>query len=71
MEQGKLEQMNGTRRYKVRSHDLYADDIMVFCKGKRSCVVALVDLFTKYAQEGKWSIQTNQLFLLVQFLFLD
>jgi hypothetical protein len=50
VEQGKLEQMTGTRIYKVPSHDLYVDDIMVFCKGKRSCVEALVDLFTKYAQ---------------------
>ena len=60
VEQGKLEQMSGTRKYKVPSHALYADDIMVFCKGKRSCMEALVYLFTKYAQESGQMVNPNK-----------
>lgn len=50
VENGDLELMSGTRSCKVPSHTLYADDIMVFCKGKLSCTNALIKLFTRYAQ---------------------
>lgn len=50
VENGELELMSGTRSCKVPSHTLYDDDIMVFCKGKLSCINALIKLFTRYAQ---------------------
>jgi len=52
MEQGKLKQMKGSRHCLIPSHILYADDIMIFCKGNKSCIDALIDLFTKYGQES-------------------
>lgn len=48
VEQGKLKQMRGTRNCLVPSHILYADDIMIFCNGKKSCMQALMHLFTMY-----------------------
>lgn len=41
VEDGDLELMTGTRRCQVPSHTLYAYDIMIFCKGKISCINAL------------------------------
>jgi len=49
VEEGKLELITGTRHVKVPSHILYADDIMLFCKGKVSCINALINTFTRYA----------------------
>ena len=60
VEKGNIEQMTGTRNTKVPSHILYTDDIMIFCKGKRSCVEALIDLFTKYAQESGQKVNPNK-----------
>lgn len=48
---GQLELINASRYANVPSHTLYADDIMIFCKGKSSCINALIQLFNKYAQE--------------------
>ena len=45
---GKLEHIKGTRHIQIPSHALYADDIMIFCKGKISSVNALMDLFKTY-----------------------
>lgn len=39
--QGKVELVKGTRNFHVPSHTLYADDVMVFCKGKMSCLLTL------------------------------
>lgn len=60
VEQGILEQMAGIRNTKVPSHILYVDDIMIFCKGERSCVDALIELFTKYAQESGQKVNHNK-----------
>jgi len=46
---GDLNLMSGTRGCKVPSHTLYADDIMIFCKGKISCINSLIKLFSSYA----------------------
>ena len=46
VEEGKIELITGTRHEKVPSHILYADDIMLFCKGKVSCITALINTFT-------------------------
>jgi len=48
VEQGKLELIKGTRYVQVPSHSLYADDIMIFCKGKISSIQALMQLFQSY-----------------------
>jgi hypothetical protein len=45
---GKLDLIRGTRSVNVPSHTLYADDIMVFCKGRNSNLQALIHLFTHY-----------------------
>lgn len=49
VEQGKLELIKGTRYVQVPSHSLYADDIMIFCKGKISSIQAIMHLFQSYA----------------------
>ena len=49
VEQGRLDLIKGTRIVQVPSHSLYADDIMIFCKGKSSSVLALMELFNSYA----------------------
>jgi len=46
----RLELIKGTRCIQVPSHSLYADDIMIFCKGKMSSIQALMNLFTEYAK---------------------
>lgn len=49
VEQGNLEMIKGTGDLHVPSHTLYPDEIMIFCKGKVSCIQALETLFTRYA----------------------
>jgi ribonuclease HI len=49
VEQGKLDLIKGTRNSFVPSHTLYADDIMIFCKGKLSNINALLSLFNQYS----------------------
>lgn len=49
VEQGKLDLIRGSRSVNVPSHSLYADDIMIFCKGRVSSIQALMDLFNAYA----------------------
>lgn len=60
MEQGKIELITGTRHEKVPSHILYADDIMLFCKGKVSCITALINVFTRYAHASGQIISTSK-----------
>jgi len=45
VEEGKVELIKGSRHQTIPSHTLYADDVMVFCKGKLSCIQALKTLF--------------------------
>jgi len=49
VEEGKVETIAASRSYHIPSHCFYADDLMVFCKGKISCLQALKELFTRYA----------------------
>lgn len=49
VQQGKIELIKGTRSVQIPSYSLYADDIMIFCKGKISSVQTLMQLFTSYA----------------------
>ncbi|GAU50480.1 hypothetical protein TSUD_409650 [Trifolium subterraneum] len=46
---GSMDLIKGSRNSLVPSHCLYADDIMVFCRGKLSCIQALKSLFIRYA----------------------
>jgi ribonuclease HI len=49
VDEGKLQLIKGTKSIKVPSHCLYADDIMIYCKGTQANLIALRDLFTRYA----------------------
>lgn len=49
VEEGKLDLIKGTRHIPVPCHTFYADDLMIFCKGKMSGLNNLKDLFHKYA----------------------
>jgi hypothetical protein len=49
VEEGKLHLSKGSRKVCIPSHCLYADDIMVYCTGRHSNLVALKDLFSRYA----------------------
>jgi hypothetical protein len=49
VEDGKLDLIKGSRHSLVPSHCLYVDDIMVFCGGKTFGIIALKNLFTRYA----------------------
>jgi hypothetical protein len=57
---GKLDLIKGTRHIHVPSHTFYADDLMVFCKGKLSGLNALKDLFDNYALQSGQSINTTK-----------
>ncbi|GAU35044.1 hypothetical protein TSUD_30100 [Trifolium subterraneum] len=46
---GKLLLSKGSRNVSIPSHCLYADDIMVYCNGRHSNLVALKNLFNRYA----------------------
>jgi len=48
--EGKLKFFNGSRNNHVPSHILYADDIMIFCKGTNSNIQTLIDLFFQYSK---------------------
>jgi hypothetical protein len=50
--EGSLKLINGSRNYNVPSHVLYADDIMLFCKGSASNIQALSSLFVRYGQSS-------------------
>jgi hypothetical protein len=49
VDDGKVETIAASRSHHIPSHCFYADDLMVFCKGKTSCLQALKELFTRYA----------------------
>jgi hypothetical protein len=58
--QGNLNQIKGTRNFMVPSHSLYADDILVFCKGNLTGIKALKNLFDQYANESGQVINTSK-----------
>ncbi|GAU50883.1 hypothetical protein TSUD_411120 [Trifolium subterraneum] len=47
---GKLKLIKGTRHVTIPSHILYADDIMLFCKGTSTNINVLSSFFDRYAQ---------------------
>ncbi|PNX79615.1 ribonuclease H, partial [Trifolium pratense] len=56
--EGKLDLIKGTRHLSVPSHTFYADDLMVFCKGKLAGIKALKELFDMYASQSGQIINT-------------
>ena len=60
IEQGRLDLIKGTRAIQVPSHSLYADDIMMFCKGKLSYFQALMELFNSYAMASGQHINPSK-----------
>jgi len=49
---GKLDLIKGTRNFRVPSDLFYADDVMIYCKGKLSSLQALKQLFDIYALDS-------------------
>lgn len=49
VDDGKVELIKASRDTQIPSHCFYADDLMVYCKGKLYSLEALKDLFTRYA----------------------
>lgn len=58
--EGKLKPILGSRDNTVPSHILYADDIMIFCKGTSSNIQNLTNLFVKYAQVSGQCVNPNK-----------
>lgn len=50
--EGKLKLIHGTRKINIPSHILYADDMMIFCKGTNSNIKALKDVYLKYVESS-------------------
>lgn len=70
MEEGKLSQIQASRGLKVPSHCLYADDILIFCKGTLSNIRNIMKLFSDYGDysgqiinNGKSKFYTSSLSL--------
>jgi len=60
VEDGKLQQIKGTRNTAVPSHSLYVDDLMIYCNGRSSGLQALKELFDKYALNSGQVINTTK-----------
>jgi len=59
---GEVDLISSSRGTKVPSHCFYVDDLMVFCKGKVSNLVALKNLFTRYANSSRQVINASKSF---------
>jgi hypothetical protein len=65
---GHLKLIHGTRELNIPSHILYADDMMVFCKGTNSNISALKKVFMEYVYaSGQLVNPKNLLFFAVYF----
>jgi len=58
--EGKLTLMHGTRDLHIPSHILYADDMMIFCKGTSSNINVLKHVFFKYAEASGQFVNPNK-----------
>lgn len=50
VESGQLQLMTGPRDFRMPSHVLYADDIMVVCRASKNILSNLLNLFKAYEQ---------------------
>jgi len=57
---GKEERIKGTRNSFLPSHSFHADDLMIYCKGRSSIIIALTDIFNRYALSSGQIINTNK-----------
>jgi len=62
VEDGEVDLISSSRGCYVPSHCFYADDLMVFCKGKTSNLEALKKLFIRYANCSGQIINANKSF---------
>ena len=60
VEDGKIERIKSSRNTYVPSHSFYADDMMIYCKGKSSSLHALKDLFHRYELASGQVISTSK-----------
>jgi len=60
VEEGKVETIVASRSNHIPSHCFYVDDLMVFCKGKISCLQDLKELFTRYANCSRQIINLSK-----------
>jgi len=60
VDEGKLELISASRNAKIPSHCFYADDLMVYCKGKIAGLEALKNLFIRYANCSGQIINTSK-----------
>lgn len=62
VDKGEMDLISSSRGCQVPSHCFYADDLMIFCKGKTSNLEALKCLFTRYANCSGQIINANKSF---------
>jgi hypothetical protein len=60
VEEGKVKLITGARNIQIPSHRLYADDIMIYCRGNFECLTALHNLFTRYANSAGQIISASK-----------
>jgi len=60
VQEGKVELISASRNSQIPSHCFYADDLMVYCRGKISGLEALKELFTQYAYCSGQSINLRK-----------
>lgn len=48
VQEGKFDQMKGAKGMQVPSHILYADDVMIFCRGTQSTLRNIMSLIERY-----------------------
>lgn len=58
--EGKLSQIRATRHLYIPSHCLYADDILIFCKGTLSNVRNIMKLFEDYGNYSGQVVNANK-----------
>ncbi|XP_026439686.1 uncharacterized protein LOC113338489 [Papaver somniferum] len=58
--QGLVHHISSPRGTNAPSHVLYADDIMVFCKGTKRDVQALMNIFEEYGQNSRQFISASK-----------
>jgi len=58
--EGRLTQMNATKNLYIPSHCLYADDILIFCRGTLSNIKNIMHLFGLYGQYSRQLVNAHK-----------
>jgi len=61
--ENKLKLINGTSDLHIPSHILYADDMMLFCKGTSSNINVLKNVFIRYAEVSGQMVNPQKSFI--------